>query len=226
MDSSSEIGQASELQKQAESRMISAPYKRLWIENVGYRDGFKALSFIVNVQVVVILFLSIALYFYVSNNGRNDNFFASNVSASPTQMVGLNRPNTSRTTLSNWVSKAMVEIMTFGFNDIDERFSLSQNNFTTEGWISFRDAIISSGLVKTVMENQQIITSAPVDMPVLSREGVINGVYSWVFNTDILITFRAGSSKSNAFRRVLVTLQEMPTADNPYGVGISEFYIY
>ncbi len=227
MDSSSEIEQRPELQNQAGSKIISAPYKRFWDENVGYREGLKVMSLIVNIQVVVIMLLSIALYFYISETGgRHDNFFAANVSASPKQIVGLNRPNTSRTTLSNWVSKAMVEIMTFGFNDIDERFAISMENFTPEGWLSFRDAIIKSGLVNTVIENQQLITAAPVDLPVLAKEGIIKGVYSWVFNTNILITFRAGNTKSNAFRRVMVTLQKMPTADNPYGVGISEFFIY
>lgn len=226
MDSSSEINQETVLQEQANNRVISAPYKRLWSENIDYRDGFKFLSFVVNVQVVVIVILSIALYFYISGDSKGDNFFAANVDAAPVRMIGLDRPNTSRTTLSSWVAKAMVQIMTFGFNDIDEKFDISKNNFTPKGWESFREAMINSGLVATVMENQQVVTSAPVDVPVLAKEGIIKGVYSWVFNTKILITFRAGSAQRISVKRVLVTLQKMPTNENPYGVGISEFYIY
>ena len=106
------------------------------------------------------------------------------------------------------------------------RKKISKQKFTPKGWESFRDAMIKSGLVKNVLDSQQVVTSAPIGIPVLSQEGIIKGVYSWVFSTKILITFRAGSAKRNSTKRVLVTLQEMPTEENPYGVGISEFYIY
>ncbi len=228
MDSSSEIKQEAPLQDQEQSEVntLSEGYKSLWDENSYYRDGFKILSFLVNLQVIIIVIISVSLYFHVSDASRQDNYFAERISGNPIRMTGLNRPNTSGETLSSWVSKAMVQIMTFGFNDIEEMFEISKNNFTPDGWKGFRKAMIETGLISTVMENQQVVTSAPVSVPVLSREGIIKGKYSWVFDTKILITFRAGGSKRNSTRRVLVTLQEMPTSENPYGMGISEFYIY
>ena len=191
-----------------------------------YRRGFKVTMFAVNLQAIVIICIVSFITYKIYNAVPQHKFFAQNIENKSMQMYYLDLPNMSRSTLANWVSQAATEIMTFGFNDIDERFALSVQNFTENGWEGFREAMINSGIVDTLIEGQQIVTSAPKSVPVLAKEGMINGVYSWVFDMERLVTFRSGAVKKNVTKNLHLVVERVPTDYSVRGVGIAEWYMY
>lgn len=202
------------------------PLTPAWRENENYRDGFHMLVWISNIQILIILVLVVCFAFYVKTVKRQDNFFAETAEGRKMQMVGLALPNMGKTAMSLWVSQAATQIMTFGFNDIDQRFELSQHNFTADGWKSFQKAMVDSGLVGNILKTQQILTSVPQGEPELTWEGLDKGKYRWFFNMKMLITFRSGSAKTVATKVVRMVLEQVPTSDNPAAIGIAEWYIY
>jgi hypothetical protein len=157
---------------------------------------------------------------------NHDRFFAETVEGRQMQVAGLALPNMGKVALTNWVSQATTQIMTFGFNDIDQRFDLSRRNFSEDGWKSFQTAMLDSGLVDSVIKLQQIITAVPQAPPTIIKEGLIRGKYRWVFEMPMLITFRSGGAKQASVKNVRVVLEQVPTRDNPNGIGIGEWYIY
>ena len=191
-----------------------------------YRDGFVTLMHIVNVQAVIILALAAGLSFYLVTQESRDRFYAETSEGKVLQMSSLSSPNMGRDAISNWAAQAASQIMTFGFNDIDERFALSRLNFTEDGWEYFRKAVANSSLLNNMSSNQQIVTSVPESVPVLKKEGLRDGRYGWTFEIPLLITFRAGSAKSSRTKTVHMLVEKVPTQENPNGVGISEWYIY
>lgn len=191
-----------------------------------YRDGSRALMRIVNVQAVVILALALGLAFYLGTQRSRDRFFAQMDDGKVLQMAALSSPNMGRDAISNWAASAAGQVMTFGFNDIDERFAESKNNFTQKGWDTFRKAVMNSKFVEEMMSKQQILTTVPENVPVLKKEGFVNGTYSWTFDIPLLITFRAGSVKSTRSKSVQMVIEKVSTRESPAGVGISEWYIY
>lgn len=198
----------------------------VWEKNNYYRDSFRRLMKIVNIQAGIILLLSCGFLFYVKTSSNHDRYFAEAAGKQRMQMTALDLPNMGRNALSIWVSQAVTQIMTFGFNDIDEKFTVSRYNFTADGWESFYKAMEASKIVDSIMTAQQLITTIPMSPPVLSQEGLIKGYYSWVFEMPLLITFRSGSAQRVNRKTVRVVIEKVPTSDNPNGVGISEWHLY
>jgi intracellular multiplication protein IcmL len=190
-----------------------------------YRNGARILIRIVMFQAFVLVVLSILLAFYLDTRQSRDHFFAETGDNKIMQMVSLPLPNMGRAALSDWVANATSEILTFGFNDIDEKFAQSQRDFTPDGWKAFRKAVIISPLISDMLATQQILTTVPEYPPALKSEGMVDGVYSWTFEVPVLLTFRAGSDKRTRSKVVHVVVQKVPTADNPNAVGISEWYV-
>ena len=200
--------------------------EQVWARNNYYRDGFRILVRVVNIQAIIILAMTAFFYFYVKTAKNEDQFFAEALEGKKMQMVGLDLPNMGKTAVENWVSQAVTQIMTFGFNDIDERFAFSRENFTPDGWTHFQKAMAGSSLITNVIKSQQIITTVLKAPPVLLQEGIINGKYSWVFELQILMTFRAGSVQQASAKTVRAVVEQVPTSANPNAVGIGEWYIY
>lgn len=197
-----------------------------WQRNETFRDGFYMLVWISNIQIIIIAGLVVLLTLYVKTVQRTDNYFAETVEGRHMRMVGLPLPNMGRTAMAQWVSQAVTQILTFGFNDIDQRFDLSQRNFTADGWKSFRKAMIDSHLVDNIISAQQIVTSVPQGEPTQTWEGLDKGRYRWAFDQTMLITFRSGAVKTVSTKAVHVVLEQVPTADNPAAIGIAEWYVY
>lgn len=193
------------------------------IDNDSYATGFRSLKAFVRFLMFVIVVLSLVLYFYIDKKRPEDNYFAETFEGKKMRLSGLDTPNMNMPTLGAWVQKATTEIMTFGFNDFDRRFDVTKQNFTPEGWESFRAAMMDSGLIQQVQDAQQILTAIPREEPILIQEGVEAGKYRWVFSVQLLVTYRAGSMKKTDLMPVRVTIERMPTWDNPTGVGIAHW---
>jgi len=202
------------------------PSQRTWASNIHYRDAFYNIVRIVNVQAVIIAVLAAGLVWQVKTTRNEDIFFAETADGRQMQVVGLDLPNINKTTIANWVAEAATQIMTFGFNDINERFEISRRNFTQRGWERFYRAMTESKLIEGVMKAQQIVTAVPKSTPVLLQEGLIEGKYSWVFSMEMLVTFRSGGAKQTVPKELRIIVEQVPTSENPYGVGIGEWYIY
>lgn len=194
--------------------------------NEFYRDGYRSLNWVVGLQALVILGLTGFLTFLISIQGSRDRYFAETSEGRVMQMVSLDSPNMGRSTLSNWAANAASQILTFGFNDTEERFTQSRLLFTPQGWESFRNILVASKLLDEMIATQQILTSVPESPPVLKREGLVGGVYTWEFEVKMLITFRAAGVKVERLKMVRMVIERQPTELNPSGVGINEWYVY
>jgi len=197
-----------------------------WKENIHYRDGYKVIRFIVNLQAIVALVLVAILSFMVITAKNKDRYYAKTIENINIPMFALDYPNMTRGALADWVSRAAVQVMTFGFNNLDKRFDISKKNFTDKGWQAFRKVAIKSKLIETTIDNQQLITAAPASVPVIVKEGIMKGKYRWIFEMKILLTFRSGGVKQNSIKNLRIVIEKTPTWNNPVGVGIAEWYMY
>ena len=200
-------------------------FVRAWERNKKVESNHAFLLILINFQMLAIVVLTIGLYFYVSSELPSDRFFAVNSNKSTRQMGGLYRPNNSRNSLAVWVSDAVVDILTFGFNDYGERFSISKKHFTKKGWEAFVKAAQTTGFVREIEENKQILTVAPRSFPVLLKDGFIDGSFKWVYELEVLITYRSGGKQSNSSKRVRVFVEKISTSESPTGVGISSLIL-
>lgn len=225
MDSSSEVIDNNSYLNNIPSEEMRA-IKAMWRVNNLYHRKSSRIKWIINIQAIVIFLMSIGLYFYVSGEMPSDRFFVVNQDNRPRIVQGMYNPNSSRDSLTSWVSAAVTDVMTFGFNDIEQRFDITKKNFTKAGWDSFREAMMKSGFVSSVIDGKQMVTAAPRSTPILLKDGYVKGNYMWMFQLDLLMTFRSGSNKRNEVKKVNVKLERVPTSENPNGVGIAELMLF
>jgi len=205
----------------------SGPYRG---RNDYYRDGVHTLFFIVKFEAVVMIFLTIVLAIYLCTRQNNDRYFAETIDGRAIQMASQRVPNMARDTISDWAATTASEVMTFGFNNIDEHFPAVQHDFTPDGWASFKKAVRNSKVMDEIIKTQQLVTAVPLGPPVWKQDGLItdkNGSVfeGWIFDVPILITFRAGSDVRPIQKKVHMVIEKVPTEDNPYAVGIREWDI-
>ncbi|MBU6475820.1 MAG: DotI/IcmL family type IV secretion protein [Alphaproteobacteria bacterium] len=180
---------------------------------------------VVALETLVMLGLTAILAFIIITGHSHDRYFAETGNGKSMQMLSLPYPNMGRAAVSDWVAGAISQVMTFGFNDVDQRFAASRHLFTAAGWKSFNTALSNSSFVSDVMKTQQIVTSVPESVPILRQEGLIDGAYSWVFDMPLLVTFRAGANIKRIVANVRVVVHRVSPQDNPRALGISSWYI-
>lgn len=194
--------------------------ERVFEKNQSYQTSFVNLVRVITVQGLVILALTLVLIYCIKEVRPQDRYYAETIEGLRMPLVGLNDPNVNTEALMAWAEQVAVDILTFGFNDVNERFGLARQHFSAEGWQSFREAMTNSMLLKNLTDLQQIITSIPAQPARLISSGLFQGKFAWVVEVPIIMTTRAGGESS--YRRVIVRMivVRMPTADNPRGVGI------
>lgn len=191
-----------------------------------YRDGFKNLMRLVKVMSVLIVLLTALDLYYIRSFVPQDSYFAVSPGGTKRRLVALPMPNAGRDMLSRWAAAAATQIMTFGFNNIDERMAASEKLFSPEGWQNFTAALFRSKMLRMVLNNQQMITAIPASAPIVLAEGMVApGKYGWIMDAPMIATTRAGSAQHVQRFRARMIVVRLPTASNPMGLGINTFLL-
>jgi intracellular multiplication protein IcmL len=194
-------------------------------ELMSYKTGFRNLLWVVRLESFLIVALTCFALYCVDNVLPQDRYFAVSAAGTRQQMTGLDAPNLNKPALTAWMAAATTEIMTFNFLNYDEVFGKSKRFFSKDGWTSFSDALLKSGILKAVTDYQQVITSIPREQPTVVAEGIIEGQYRWVMSVSLIMTIKAGSKKQSKGNQVMVILVKEDTIENPMGVGIYQWSV-
>lgn len=193
------------------------------IKTESYRLGYQRMRVLVWMMTLSIVALVGVLVFVLSNFVPQDRHYALTPEGAQANLVALDMPNISQQTLFDWSAEAATQIMTFGFNDYERRLNNTRERFTDKGWQSFRDVMVNSLFFKTVIEEQQIVTSVPRQPPTMFFEGLTAGVYNWIVEIPLLVTVRSGSINRTLNLTVRLVVIRVPTAENPTGMAIDRW---
>lgn len=188
-----------------------------------YQTAMRFLRVFILIQGIVAIFLVGVLVYNVQYGVPKDRYFAVSTKGSPRPLAGLPTPYLNLAAIETWTATAVTSVMTFGFNDVDEKFADNRVFFTTDGWRSFNEAMERGGLKKVVIDNQQIITSIVTSTPSIAWAGMRMGKFTWVVQAPIAMTIRAGGKAVTRKINVRLILVRLPTADNPMGIGIDNW---
>lgn len=136
------------------------------------------------------------------------------------EIYALDEPNLTRTAITNMAMNIATEVMTFGFNNSDERLLRARRLFTDEAWQRFAKAYLSPGRLEKIKNLQQVLTTVAVNNAVISEEGIWNGKYRWVVQVPIITTYQAGKKIQPISSTLELTLVRAPTLKHPEGVAI------
>jgi intracellular multiplication protein IcmL len=177
-------------------------------------EGFAIIGLIFAIVVIVNVYQPENRYFATTEDGR------------VVPMVPLSEPNLSRPALLSWAAQAATETMTFGFHDYRRRLQESSRHFTRPGWSSFVKALQDSGIIEAVEANRQVVSTAPRSAPTILSEGIMNGVYQWLVEMPLMVTYQYGQQQRNVSMNVRLTIVRVPKLESPNGVGIEQWVAF
>ncbi|MBL8639590.1 MAG: type IVB secretion system apparatus protein IcmL/DotI [Alphaproteobacteria bacterium] len=191
--------------------------------NALYRAGYKGVLRLAVTEAMVILFLIAILLFIIKFHNPEDRYFATTEDGHLLPMQSLTEPNLSMRALTSWSAQAATEVMTFGFNNYQYRLQESSRNFTEEGWQSFSSALERSKIITNVVKNQQLISAAPAQTPIVVAEGLYQERYQWQVQVPLVITYQAGSAISQSYMLVTMLIVRVPNMNSSNGIGIQQW---
>jgi intracellular multiplication protein IcmL len=199
------------------------PLTKMVIKNEFYRDGYRSILKLAVLQAIVIIGLIGAMFFVIHAHQPENKYFATTEDGRLVPLVPLNDPNLSTPALMSWTAQAATETMTFGFNDYKRRMQESSRYFTRKGWESFTRALQASRILELVEENQQVVSAAPKGAPVLKSEGEVQGLYQWIIQQPLVVTYTAGSKTRHDSLMVTLVVVRVPRLESPNGIGIEQW---
>lgn len=210
---------ADEAAAQAVTRRIGVDPAR----TESYRAGYARLMKLSYLLTFVIFGLIGLLVFAFVNHTPEDSYFAETSEGARMQILGLERPYITQQALFDWAADASSQVMTFGFNDYDQKLSAAKGRFTSDGWVSFAQVLANSLLFKNVVGEKQLVTAVPAGTPLLMFEGLSMGKFNWIVEVPLMVTVRSGSLSRSFKQTVRLVILPVPTELNPMGIAIDRW---
>ncbi len=132
----------------------------------------------------------------------------------------LDEPNLTHTAIINMAMNVVTQVLTFGFNNADERLLNARHLFTRRAWNKFARAYLRYGRLDKIKNNQQVLTAIATDGAVVVLEGPYFGTDRWVVQVPIITTYQAGSKVAHKRSVLQLTLIRASTLKHPEGVAI------
>jgi len=183
-----------------------------------YPQILRLLILMVFLNLGVTVFLSYGVFF-----PKRTAYFAVMPKDREQRIIALDYPVVPRGEVIRWVSQAVISIYNYGFNNWKPRLERSAHYFTPGGYDQFRQALIQSGILNTIIEQKLQVTAVVTGEPVIVAEGILGGRYSWKVNMPVLLTYLTSGATSQ--RRIVVTIlvARTPVVNSPRGYAIEQF---
>jgi len=139
-------------------------------------------------------------------------------------MVPLSEPSLSQSAIRSWAAQAVTETMTYGFHDYRRRLQESSRHFTPRGWHTFTKALVDAGSIDSIVKNRQIVNATIRSTPTILSEGLMpNGVYRWVIEMPMTLTYEFGRTRKTINSNVRLIVVRVPKLESAIGVGIESW---
>jgi len=188
------------------------------LRNGFYKDGFRRMSFMLLLSLIINLILMTALLI-THNKESRPIYFAATADGSLKKLDPVSDAVYSTEQISAWVAQKIPSILHLNFMDYKDQLLKSKKYFTPDGWSNFNNAFTS--MIKQIT-NKRLLTSATIPhTPVVTDKLMLAGSYSWYVQVPVNVTFESqdGSYTMNQYVwRVLVSRVDNRTSSQMLGI--------
>lgn len=171
------------------------------LRNDFYKDGFRKVILALLGSVLLNIILVVALLMHGQKEPEKF-FFATTGDGQLIPLYPTVMPVVTTATVINWASMNVPNIYSLDFIHYRAQLNTVQQYFTPGGWTQFQAAFASQ--LNEILTNKWIVSAASNGVPVVTGEGVFNGVYMWQLQMPLTISFQQGATATT--RNVLLTL--------------------
>jgi|LakMenEpi03Aug12_release.lakeMendotaPanAssembly.Ray.scaffolds.fasta_scaffold914765_1 intracellular multiplication protein IcmL len=169
------------------------PLRLVMLRNAFYKDNFRKLtivffvSLLLNVAAALILAFGSfhkpqAYYFEASNDGKL-------VFTEP-----LSSPVFKNTEVLAWVNQNMPLLFQIDFLNYRRQYQFLREYFTDYGWMQFIKAITPT--MKMIINQKYTVSAKPADVPAITSQGVVDGIYSWQVQVPLTMIYALGPQEN------------------------------
>lgn len=178
------------------------------------------IALLISAVMNVLLVLS---FVYIVRHPPAPQYFATTINGRITPLIPLDQPNMPPSTLLQWANSAAIAAYTYNFVNYRQELQSASEFFTPDGWREFVTALESSNNLNSVREKKLVVSAVATGAPVILDQKAINGVYTWIVQMPILVTYQSASATARQTIMVKMTVERISTLNSARGVGISSF---
>ena len=89
-------------------------------------------------------------------------------------------------------------------------YDSASNSFTDAGWSQLREQLVSSGLFEAVVDKKLASTAILRRPPILIRQGVLNGRYTWQTQFEMMVNYESASQNVMVNYNVTLRIVRVP----------------
>lgn len=187
-----------------------------------YRDNHRVVMGLLLICILVICVLTGGLI-YLVNHPPMPKYFATTTDGRIMPLVPLDQPNLSTSALLQWANAAAIAAYTYNFVNYREALQEASENFTSNGWVDFMNALTSSNNLNAVIAKKLIVSAVATGAPVILAQGLLDGQYSWKVQMPMLVTYQSASQFSQQSIVVTILITRISTLNSAKGIGIAQF---
>jgi len=204
---------------------INDAVKTIVSRNNFYRDGYRLLLRISFIQMIAILLLVGGLVTMALTSKVEHVFFATTSDGRVINIVPLNEPYITDGSLVAWVADTSKRVLTLSFSDFRQRLQDVAFNFTPQGWETFSKALKDARILELIEERRMVTEMTIGAAPEILKKGELNGVYTWVLQMPVTLTFKGEQAPQAITGNLRVQISRVSTLQHPKGVGIDQFIL-
>ncbi len=181
----------------------------------GYPKVMGVIGAIILSSVLIIL-----LAVGVAVKGRQivqPNYFLVQKGQKPQRQPVLNGPSLSAVKITNWSSRALRDIFTFNFNNVNQRMAQNSVYFTDQAYIDFQSSLERTGLINDVQSERLVVSLTPLAEPRLIGK---SGPYLRV-EAQVLLTYIGGAQPVQKPMIMELMIEPVAPTEDPEGLSIA-----
>ena len=191
-------------------------------EYIGQRDRYRLLikwsiigCLVAAIQLLTLIFMLI--------NPALGKFYVTTRNGDVIPVHPLSEPIVTDTYISSWAGMRAQSAFTLDFVKYGKEFGTLQPYFTDRGWQQFRNAINDANIVDSLQHEKMVVTSVVTSTPVIVKQGVLNGAYTWRVRVRLLVSFVSASANTKREVSALLVIRRVPVMDVKNGIQIDYF---
>ena len=189
--------------------------------NYFYRDRYRWQLRITTAMLVLCFLLALVLGWVLLHPAKPV-YFATDADGRIRPLVPLDRPHENDAHIVQWAADIARRTYSFDFVHWREQLAALEVNFTPAGYQQFLAALKKSGNVAAV-RSRRLVGSAVTSPPVITAEGVLNGVYTWEMEVPLRVSYLSSEQTIEQSLLVNMTIQRGSTLQTRDGLVVDRF---
>lgn len=124
--------------------------------------------------------------------------------------------------MSEWAMAVVTNLLSFDYREAQAHINKYQSLFTRPALAEYVQQMNRSEIVRAMKQSGLVSVAMFEEMPLVQNKGVSGGIYRWVFDFPVTVTFRytGKRARKNASEHTIIMQVKMRAARVPSEIGL------